>query len=255
MSVKTVVYTAIFGGKDKPWRVKRFKDVEFVLFTDEPGLNAPGWKVEVCDSSFADARKSSRILKILPHRYFASHRYSIWVDGTRVPRGDPQRLIRRFLTSGVAAFRHPDHDCIYKEAERCVRLGFDRGTIEAQMERYRRAGYPEQNGLAECAVLVREHNRPEVMAAMEAWWSEIEQGSIRDQLSFDFVMWKHGLQCDLIPGHVIWNDLFYCTPHGTNPNRIRSFIESKRNHQNPLCRALPEVKDWVGRVRDRFGFL
>ena len=31
------------------------------------------------------------------------------------------------------------------------------------------------------------------MVAMEIWWEEIEKGSSRDQLSFNYALWRAGL--------------------------------------------------------------
>ncbi len=61
--------------------------------------------------------------------------------------------------------------------------------------------------------LVWRHNEPDVAGVMENWWSEIEQGSRRDQLSFNYVAWKNGLQFKIIEEDSRDNQFFGYTPH------------------------------------------
>jgi hypothetical protein len=232
---------------DNPWTAPTVPGVDFLLFTDDAALRAPGWRTVICSPAFDDPRKSAKIFKVLPHRYLASYQVSVWVDGTTCPRQDPRPWIDSVLKSGIATFVHPERDCIYDEARICVDRGFDRDVIEAQMARYRDAGYPAHHGLNTCTVIVREHNAPYVVAAMEEWWREIEQGSIRDQLSFNFVLWNRGLVSDIIPGHVYWNSMFRYAPHGVRSNKLIAYVESKRARPNLLWSAILTAKDAVGR--------
>ena len=45
----------------------------------------------------------------------------------------------------------------------------------------------------ETSVIVREHNDPRVIEAMNLWWKEIDNGSRRDQLSLPYVLWNREL--------------------------------------------------------------
>ena len=68
--------------------------------------------------------------------------------------------------------------------------------MSEQTERYRQEGYPEHNGLIESAILVRELKDQRLISLMEAWWQEVLHGSKRDQLSFNYVCWKHDFVYD-----------------------------------------------------------
>ena len=70
--------------------------------------------------------------------------------------------------------------------------------INSQVERYRKDGYPENNGQARNTVLVRRHNDKMIIKSMEDWWLEIKYGSKRDQLSFPYVAWKNNLKFNFI---------------------------------------------------------
>jgi len=228
----------------------RVNGIDFVCYTENAGLRAPGWKIVVTEPSRQDPRRSARLFKILPHRYFPEYEYSIWMDGTHCPRKNPSELLSFCGPAGIAVFRHPDRSCIYEEARACIQRGFDAKTIRAQMARYRVDGYPEGNGLAQSTVIARRHNLPTVSAAMEQWWREVDQGSVRDQLSFDYVMWKSRMRYGCIPGHPYWNEMFYYTPHGAQPLRFRSILESKRASANLIWKAILRMKDLFGHGRD-----
>lgn len=250
-SLETVVYSAIFGRKEFPWPAPNFQGVHFVLFTDDSRIRPPGWRVVVSPSEFVDPRKCAKVFKVLAHRYLRKYRFSLWVDGNLCPRVDPRTWMATVLKSGIATYRHHERDCIYDEAETCIRHGFNREVIERQMARYVDAGYPAHRGLHTCTIIAREHNLPTVAAAMEEWWAEIEGGSIRDQLSFDYVLWRRGLRPDVIPGHVYKSPLFDFTPHGTKPRSLQAFVEKYRESRNPFWRGFLAAKDALGRLRDR----
>ena len=113
----------------------------------------------------------------------------------------PLVLIERYLKDNdLVAFKHPDRDCLYAEAAFCAMHGKDkRAVLEAQMKRYQKAGMPKRWGLAETRVVIR-RNTQRIRELGEAWWTEIEQGSLRDQVSFPYVCWKHGARWAILPG-------------------------------------------------------
>ena len=251
-AASTVVYSAIFGGINEPWPAPRIAGVDFLLFTDDVSLRASGWRTVVCLPAFDDPRKCAKLFKVLAHRHLADYDLSLWVDGTSCPRRDPRPWMASVLKSGIATFAHPERDCVYDEARICIERGFDRDVIDAQMARYRDAGYPANYGLSTCSVIARAHNAAHIVAAMEEWWQEIERGSIRDQLSFNYVLWKRGVVSGRIPGHVYWNAMFWYVPHGNRPSRLVAYFESKRAQSSLLWRTILAAKDALGRIRGRF---
>ncbi len=59
------------------------------------------------------------------------------------------------------------------------------------MTRYKREGYPRNNGLVAAGLIARKHNR-RVIQFCRRWWQETKNGCYRDQLSFNYVLWKYG---------------------------------------------------------------
>lgn len=216
-----VVYTAIFGSiPDRlrpPGRARRDAGIRFVCFTDRAdGRPTEGsWELRRPEWSHPDPRRAARYHKILSHVLFPDADYSIWHDGNIQLVVDPWRLVERLQPGGieVASFKHRDRNCVYEELEACIRL--DKDGVERmsrQVAGYRDAGYPEQNGLAETGVLVRRHSE-RVRELNQAWWREIENGSVRDQLSFDFVRWRLGIPQSYLPGQSIRSPYVRYTRH------------------------------------------
>lgn len=212
---RMVVYTAIFGGKDKLREVDPVPGVDFVCFTDDDTLESGGWKIVVAVDDPAPPRMRAKIAKILPHRYFPDHEYSLWVDGTHTPAVDPRYLVVKYLkTNDIAMFRHPVRDCLYDEMDACLK--YNKGNaadIRRQRDRYLEEGYPSHNGLATCTVILRRHRSDHLVRAMEDWWEQINRFSERDQLSFNYIKHRHGLNYTVIPGHVYNNHYFHFQPH------------------------------------------
>ncbi len=80
-----------------------------------------------------------------------------------------------------------------EEAEICRSRGLDAArVIDRQTTHYRREGFPAGYGLNEAPVILRRH-ADAVKDFDRQWWQEICQGSRRDQLSRNYVLWKTGL--------------------------------------------------------------
>ena len=106
----------------------------------------------------------------------------------------------------VALFRHPGHDCIYQEARQCKKKLKDHArTIDGQMDAYRRKFFPSHFGLGETCVVAR-RNSAATRRVNELWWNEIRKGSVRDQLSFDYVRWimGNGIKVHFVDGGHKW---------------------------------------------------
>lgn len=208
-----VVYTAITGGT-AVLRNQTTHDVPFVAFLDQP-TSSRCWQLAPACREFADAGRNAKIHKVLAHQYFPDQEYSLYVDGSILLNASPRDLIESYLGEyDLVVHRHPDRDCLYREAETCVQYGLDsQDLIGAQVERYRREGYPEGNGLCELSVILRRHT-DRVAKLNQLWWNEIERGSKRDQISFPYAVAKAGVRVGYFPGSLhAWrpdfNRLFY----------------------------------------------
>ena len=88
-------------------------------------------------------------------------------------------------------------DCIYKEHQAILELkerkGYYKDTpvaMQRMVDLLKKEDFPENNGLIVASVLLREHQDPEVIELMEDWWYFVSNYTKRDQLSFNYVLWK-----------------------------------------------------------------
>lgn len=214
-----VVYTAIFGYYDilkDPQFIN--KNICYVCFTDNPMLTSNVWKIIYVEKKFEDNNRCAKEFKIKPYLFLNDFKYSVWVDANVIIKVD---LFKFFINecgaSGITFPLHNERNCIYKEAKICLKLNKDKShLILKQMEKYRNEQYPEENELIMGRLILRKHNEESVKKLMESWWHEIENGSRRDQLSFNYVSWKNNINYDIISDTVfggIQNTFFEIEEH------------------------------------------
>lgn len=198
---KRVIYTCITGGYENivdPLFVNL--DWDYICFTDmKPNdkkvstLNSI-WTFKPIPSNLLGLSpvKQQRMIKICPHLYLPEYTESLYVDGSIDIISDINPFIQDYCKDCDIVIRnHPDRNCIYDEAFTVIRVGKDSASIvEPQINRYKCSGFPHNFGLNETGIIYRKHNEPRVVKIMEAWKNEILIGSHRDQLSFNYVLWK-----------------------------------------------------------------
>ena len=136
---------------------------------------------------------NAKIYKILAHQYIDAN-ISIWIDGNIGLAVDKEVIAELLGDNDIALFKHFARDCIYTEMpEAMARYREDedgiRQSILDQAVYYKQLGYPPNNGLYECNMLIRRHTKA-IEEFNNAWWAEICRHSNRDQLSFPYVLSK-----------------------------------------------------------------
>lgn len=207
---RIAVYTAVFGGYEGAIPQPAQEGVDYIRFTDEP-VGARGWEERIVERRLGDPVREARRYKVLAHEFLPGYDVSVWMDANYLVIGDIRSLAAERLSNAPmavfdhAATRSDPRRCVFDEYESIMEMGHAAGRLKddpdlmrAQIERYRAEGYPDHNGLTFTAVLLRRHNDPAVVRTMERWWSEIERGSRRDQLSIDYAAWREGLELERI---------------------------------------------------------
>ena len=195
-----VIYTCITGGYDNliqhTYRDSRW---DYVCFTDNQLLlkekKVGQWNIKPLKFSELDNVRNARWHKTHPHLLFPNHQCSIWLDGNIDVTGDflfkkADLCIKEKRILSVPA--HPKRSCIYDEAITVKALKKDfPAEIDSEMTALKKAGFPRNVGLNETNILFRFHNDPLCIAMMEDWFQLIRKYSRRDQLSFNYVVWRH----------------------------------------------------------------
>jgi hypothetical protein len=195
-----VVYTAIFGDYDRLEPVNPSWNCDFVCFTDNPAIVAPGWRPIVVQLNGELPAAANRRYKMLPHKYLSSYVTSLYVDGHIKIIADPSDLFRKYLEFGsIALMKHPDRDCAYDEAVACIASGLvNKQDVQRQMSEYAAQGFPKKFGLTANGLIFRKHLDENVIDLMECWWQEYCIGGKRDQLSLQFLIWKRNIKAMLL---------------------------------------------------------
>ncbi|WP_051286420.1 glycosyltransferase domain-containing protein [Salinimicrobium terrae] len=204
MKNKTVIYTAIFGDYDGLIPQPQFPGIDYICFTDTPQKCSP-WKIIEVERRFENSTLDARFHKILAHEHLEDYEISIYIDGNFLMLSNPGDLTKSLFEDDtvLAFFDHnrakDPRNCIYDEYEALLKLGAERGFYKDDPEKMKRLithlkaeDYPRDQGLISSGVLIRKHNNPELIKLMETWWWYVKEYSKRDQLSFNYVLWKTG---------------------------------------------------------------
>lgn len=198
---KIVVYTCITGGYDglmEPLVVT--PGVDYICFTDNLAMKSKTWKIRPMPEELKGLSnvKQQRGVKILAHRYLPDYDISVWVDGAVQVKGNIKEYLKSLDFKNFSVFipEHPVRKCIYAEKDACVKIkkikGDEVALADKQMKRYKDENFPVNYGLVQTNVMMRRHNDPYCKELMEKWWEELKDYSHRDQLSFNYALWKVG---------------------------------------------------------------
>lgn len=192
--MKKAIYTALFNNYDTfkdPLYIN--KDYEYYLFTDQ-NIKSKVYTVIKMKGTVRTARE----IKLRPHKFLPGCNFTIWHDASMQQKSNLNSLIKSD-NFDIITMKHPDRNCIYKEFEACSFQGKDDHVIMSrQMTRYNKEKYPKNNGLIASGVILR-HNVYKVRLFCEYWFKELKNGSVRDQLSFNYVLHKMPLKIHLLP--------------------------------------------------------
>lgn len=190
-----IIYTAIFGAYDElkePLVIT--EGVRYICFTDQV-LNSKHWELIMISNKY-DSARNARKIKTCIHKYFPSFGQAIWIDANQQINCDLNFL---FSDHDFTLMKHAERDCVYAEADECLRLKKDATyLISPQVYKYKIAHYPINNGLVATGLMIRK-NTKQINKFCEEWFKEIETESCRDQLSFNYVLWKNPIPINLIP--------------------------------------------------------
>jgi hypothetical protein len=219
---RCVVYTAITGRFDE-MRVPAAIDPEldYIVFADDqlPPPPKPWIRAELPERH-GNCRLDARYVKTHPHILLPGYEISAWVDGAfqlKNLTADGMEAVSRIGPIGL--FAHPYRRCAYDEAKTVRESRLDSSeAVSIVMRQLEAHGFPSDAGLVETGIVIRNHRDERVVAAMEEWWEMIRRGSIRDQLSINFVLWKQGLLFVGLPGNSRNNDWAVLIGHRAGPD-------------------------------------
>lgn len=200
---------------------KNFYDNEITVYTSIVGdvdEDRDDCLVFKGDEKFTCPKMQSNLYFSMPHKFIDSF-YSIRLSGFVYLKKPKDVIVRELLgDADMAVFKHYKRNCIYDEAEMLIKMINHKDTknvkdrfdseevIRNVVERYKKEGYPENNGLCELGFLVR-RNTEDVKKFNEAWFAELCTGSKREQMSFNYILSKFpNIKVNFIEGTIYEND-------------------------------------------------
>lgn len=242
------VFTACIGNYDNILQPEVVDDrFDYILFTDEVKERQKGvWQVRNVDYTNPDKTRVARYVKTHPTELLHQYEATLWLDANI--QVISQYIYDRFVSlfeSGieVASVQHPERNCIYDEAYTVVSLNLpsplehDAVAVRWCHEIWKK-GYPLNYGLFETNVLYRRNNK--LMEGLNRlWWKCIDGYSKRDQLSFNYVLWRLGVASE-----------YYLNrgEHATNSSHL-TYV----NHGDVSKRKFLELSFWeLERLRLRY---
>jgi len=195
-----LVYTAVFGGYDRVFPpVVPEPGIDHVLVTDDPTMQAPGWRTLVIDSTVYGSSKAANLhYRALIHRMLPGYDVSLYVDGNVRLIGRTSEVFDGFEASGatLGVFRHPLRDNIADEVEACISAGKgDAAMLRAEHQAYLAEGFTDDQGLIETTIILKNHRSPDLDPAMALWWDMFSRFGTRDQISLPVVKARTGVNC------------------------------------------------------------
>ncbi len=205
--MEKILYTSIVNGYDTlkecnvitpHWR--------YICYTNDPNLKSKTWEVRYLEN--LKTVKDARTIKIIgPLSLFSSEDIAIWIDGSIRVNCDLDVFIENHCKDQeLTLLKHPHRGCVYEEAQACIkRKKDDPSIITQQVNRYRQENYPVNAGMVGTGLIIRK-NTEKVKQLCQEWFKEVEKGSKRDQLSFNYVARKMNMNYHTIPFNVLYNE-------------------------------------------------
>jgi hypothetical protein len=231
---RAAVYCAITGGYDRlrpP--ISPDPNLDYIAFAEDFVPVPDPWIRSNIPRRYVDNRRTSRFFKTHAHTLLPGYDISMWLDGAFQLRNlNAENLHLALGRADIAFFRHDLRDCAYEEAEVVSKNGLDSPESVARTVKQLEAnGYPRGAGMVAAGLVVQRHKSQVLMDAMEEWWQMILNGSQRDQLSINFVLWKHKIPYAVIPGVVRRNKWVYWMGHEpatwSDVKRWSQFLENE----------------------------
>jgi O-antigen biosynthesis protein len=184
---KYAVVSALYGSSDQlmlPLAIRN--DFDYFCFSDQKINTHSLWKL--CKSPYyhSEPARIARYIKMHLNSLFSEYDAVIWCDANIRFDNSVYTIFDDFMSSDFDAsfIKHPHRDCIYEEANACMKLGKDNSSIiQSQMQRYKNENIKENIGMFETGLYFIKPKNKNVNEFYNAWWKEIVIGSRRDQLS------------------------------------------------------------------------
>ena len=197
--IKKVVYSIIIGKYDKIYKFNKQEGYNYFLFSDIKyyGTN---WTIipisKLIEKVNASKIKLTRYFKLFPHLFFKEYDLSIYIDSSYIIKGDLNELLLKIINPSFDLYflQHPVRNKVFQEFSAVIKYKKDtKKSVNIVKKRYIKENFPDNLGLTQNCIIIRKHNKKNIIKLMKFWWKEIKNYSYRDQLSLNYAIWKLNL--------------------------------------------------------------
>ncbi len=204
---KIVVYTCILNDYDALLDpILLTENTDYIVFSDNENIteNSKIWQYQKIPNYVLNKCKNNftlvnRYIKMHPSEFFKDYDYALYVDGNVHIISDIAGCFNLINDkTGLAMHEHRTRDDIYIEAHACLRSHKgNKEAIKALVKKYRQEKIPEHFGLFEATIIASDLKNKQSTHLLNKWYLEfLESNTLRDQLSFTYILFKNNLTCD-----------------------------------------------------------
>ena len=229
MKNKICVYTCITGSYDNLKEISNIeKGIDYYCFTNNKKIKSNTWNViYINDNNLTDIQLARKI-KILGHPKI-NNKYEIyvWMDGIIFFNKSIKQFISKYLGKNdyFVAFKHNCRNSIKEECLACIESGKENiSNVKKILSFYEKENYKFDNNLIESTVFIKRGNNKIIKETMKLWFYMIMNYSIRDQLSFNYCIFKTDMKVKWINENVWNNKWFSWNNHHNYKNSLDKII-------------------------------
>ena len=202
---KKVVYTCIIDHYDtllSPYVIT--ENTDYIVFSDHQDIikNTKHWKFKPIPKGITEKCNHNpilinRYLKMHPKEVLSEYDLSLYIDGRVLIISDVEECFDYINDkTGLAIHDHYKRDSVYEEALVCIHKNIgNKKNIKKLIQQYRVEKFPSNYGLFEATFIASDLRNKKALEILDCWWQHfLESGTLRDQLSLPYVLWKKGYQ-------------------------------------------------------------
>lgn len=215
---KICVYTCITGDYDDLKYIKKEAGIDYICFTNNRNLKSDCWDIKyIEDHSLNDVLLARKIKILVPEYIKERYDISIWIDGAIEIRNKITDFLQNCCDLDhydMVVFNHSKRNCVYKEADSIVEFRKeDIEKVRKAVAFLKRENYPLEMGLTETGIMVRKTKSELLDKAMILWFDLLKKYTKRDQLMFDYSIYKKGIKIKRLNYSVYDNPWFVWKKH------------------------------------------
>ena len=229
---KICVYTCITGDYDNLKDIQNVEDgVDYICYTNNKQLKSDIWNVKYISDKNLSNVELSRKIKILGTDELKKYDKTIYIDGNFTIVGSIKKLLEKVDLSeyDFVGFKHSVRNSINEEMLAClIHNKENMENISKLYKFYEKEKFPDNYGLIEASILIRNFNNDKLNECMKLWFEMFLKYAHRDQLSFQYAAWKTGLKYDLL-NMSVWNNEYTKNVNHVTINQIDVDVYFKNN--------------------------